>query len=88
MPEPTTLAEWTHLLNFQNPTSPHDDWRAAPTFVCTLGQSRIDHAFYGGRGCECLYATHYAGESYGDYTDHRPLSLSIKLQHGRGPVVA
>ena len=41
--------------------------------------------FYGGRGCECLYATHYAGESYGDYTDHRPFSLYIKLQHGMGP---
>ena len=54
IPEPTTLAEWTHLLNFQTPTSTHDDWRAAPTFVSTLGQSRIDHVFYGGRGSECL----------------------------------
>ena len=85
MPEPTTLGEWTHLMNLQTPTSPSECWRNAPTYVSTLGQSRIDHTFYGGRGCECLYATHYEGETYGDYTDHRPLSLSLKLQHGRGP---
>ena len=85
MPEPTTLGEWTHLLNLQTPPSPSECWRTAPTYVSTLGQSRIDHTFYGGKGCECLYATYYAGETYGDYTDHRPLSLSLKLQHGRGP---
>jgi hypothetical protein len=85
MTETTTLGEWTHLLNLRTPQDASDDWRQAPTYVSTLGLSRIDHVFYGGKGCECLYATHYAGETYGDYTDHRPLSLSIKLQHGRGP---
>ena len=85
MPEPMTLEEWARVLNFRCPSDPEGHWRQSPTYVSTLGLSRIDHAFYGGKGCECLYATHYAGETYGDYTDHRPLSLSIRLQHGRGP---
>jgi len=85
MPEPTTLGEWAHLLNLRTSQDTTDCWRQAPTYVSTLGLSRIDHVFYGGKGCECLYATHYGNETYGDYMDHRPLSLSIKLQHGREP---
>ena len=84
MPDPTTLGDWTHLLNLRSPHS-SDNWRQASTYVSTLGVSRIDHVFYGGKGCECSYATHYSGETYGDFTDHRPLSMTIKLQHGLGP---
>ena len=85
MPEPTTLLEWTHSLGLSSPPSSSNQWETQPTYVHTTGLSRIDHAFFGGKGCECLFSTHYSGESYGDYTDHRPLSLSLKLQHGRGP---
>jgi hypothetical protein len=73
------------MLDLQTPGCTSDPWRNAPSYVSSLGLSRIDHAFFGGKGCECVCATHYSGETYGDYTDHRPLTLSIKLQHGRGP---
>ena len=68
--DPATLGEWSFLHGLTSPSSTTPNWSSAPTFVSTQGQSRIDHVFYGGQGCECLFSTHYAGESYGDYTDH------------------
>ena len=51
MPEPTTLLEWTHSLGLSSPPSSSNQWETQPTYVHTTGQSRIDHAFFGGKGC-------------------------------------
>jgi len=83
-PEPTTLAEWAHLIGLNTPPSSRE-WSNSPTFIGAQGQSRIDHVFSGGRACQCLTATLYSGECYSDYSDHRPISISLQLQHGRGP---